>query len=72
MLSLGSFHQPRLVWDHQLVPLGVHSSQEAAEAAYDAAKMLVSRWAGRLQGCECVWSIGGTTTGFVGHEASWV
>ena len=33
--------QPRLVINQALIPLGMHSSQAEAEAAYDAGKMLV-------------------------------
>ena len=33
--------QPLLGWEGRLLPLGEQASQEAAEATYDVAKMLV-------------------------------
>lgn len=38
--------RPRLVIQQELAPLGLHTSEEAAKAAYDAAKLRVRGWGG--------------------------
>lgn len=37
----GGQFQPKLVWERKPLWLGLHASREAAEAAYDVAKLLV-------------------------------
>lgn len=41
VLQRGSLFQPSLVWEHRPLPLGLHASEEVAQAVYDVTKLLV-------------------------------